>query len=504
MLSVVYAHLSLDRGELEGVEERLRDAERWLETTPDLPGEAMVVADDAALRRLPGEIAVARAGIALARGDVPASIFHAQRVLDLVPQDDHLSRGGAVAFLGLAAWTRGDLEAAYRLYADGMAHLRMAGNIADTVAGASTLAAIRIAQGRLHEAMRIYERGLKSATEQERPERTLDTWPVLRGAADMHVGMSQIEIERDDLQAAREHLLRSTELGEHLAFQQHPYRRRVAMARLLQAEGNLDGALDLLDEAERRYLSDFSPNVCPIAALRARIWLAQGRLGEALDWARARQLSVNDDLSYPREFEHLTLARLLLARAPHDHARRSLQEASGLLQRLLQAAEQGGRTGSIIEILVGQALAHQMHGDIPAALVPLGRALRLAEPEGYVRMFVDEGRPMAALLRESAARGIMLDYTRRLLAASEAEQPRSVGTSPLPTSATSQHPIEPLSERELDVLRLFTTELSGPEIANELMIAVSTLRTHTKSILSKLDVTNRRAAVNRAAELHLI
>jgi LuxR family maltose regulon positive regulatory protein len=145
-----------------------------------------------------------------------------------------------------------------------------------------------------------------------------------------------------------------------------------------------------------------------------------------------------------------------------------------------------------------------MQGDIPTALALLQRALTLAEPEGYVRMFVDEGPAMAALLREAAARGIMREYTGRLLAASGAEQPRSVGAPQLPTSATSQPPIEPLSERELDVLRLFKTELSGPEIADQLMIAVSTLRTHTKSIYSKLDVTNRRAAVNRAAELQLI
>jgi LuxR family maltose regulon positive regulatory protein len=179
-------------------------------------------------------------------------------------------------------------------------------------------------------------------------------------------------------------------------------------------------------------------------------------------------------------------------------------EALGLLERLLQAAEAGGRTGSVLEILVVQALAHQTHGDIPAALAPLERALRLAEPEGYVRLFVDEGPPMGRLLLEAAARGIMPAYTGKLLAASGAEQPRSAGASPLPTSPASPPLIEPLSWRELEVLRLFNTELSGPEIARELMIGLSTVRTHTKSIYSKLDVTNRRAAVKRAAELGLI
>ncbi len=166
--------------------------------------------------------------------------------------------------------------------------------------------------------------------------------------------------------------------------------------------------------------------------------------------------------------------------------------------------KQGERTGSVIEILVLQALAHQMHGDIPAALVPLERALTLAEPEGYVRIFVDEGPPMAHLLLEAATRGIMPDYTGKLLAACGAEQLRRTGDAPLPTSPALQPLIEPLSWRELDVLRLLKTELSGPEIAHELMIALSTVRTHTKSIYSKLDVTTRRAAVHRAAELDLL
>jgi LuxR family maltose regulon positive regulatory protein len=147
-----------------------------------------------------------------------------------------------------------------------------------------------------------------------------------------------------------------------------------------------------------------------------------------------------------------------------------------------------------------------MQGDIGAALIPLQQALTLAEPEGYVRMFMDEGLPMAQLLRATADQGIMPDYTSKLLAAIEAEQSTSPGESPLPTpnSPATQPLIEPLSQREKEVLRLFKTELSGPEIAHELVIALSTLRTHTKSIYTKLNVANRRAAVKRAAELDLI
>ncbi|MDB5057043.1 MAG: ATP-dependent transcriptional regulator, MalT-like, LuxR family, partial [Chloroflexi bacterium] len=150
-----------------------------------------------------------------------------------------------------------------------------------------------------------------------------------------------------------------------------------------------------------------------------------------------------------------------------------------------------------------QARAHHAQGDIPAALMPLQRALTLAEPEGYIRMFVDEGPSMAHLLREAGARGIMRAYTGTLLAAFGAEQQRSAGESPLPTSPASQPLMEPLSQRERDVLRLLKTELSGPEIARELVVALSTVRTHTKRIYGKLDVDNRRAAIKRAAELDL-
>jgi len=318
------------------------------------------------------------------------------------------------------------------------------------------------------------------------------------------VGMSELHRERNDLNAAMQHLLRSKELGEFAGLPQNRYRWCVAMARIRQVQGDPDGALDLLDEAERLYMSDFFPNVRPIAARKTRLWLAQGRLGEALDWAREQGLSAQDKFSYLREFEHITLARALLARYKNGRTDSAIREVLGLLARLRQAAEEGGRMGSAIEILVLQALAYQMQGDIPVALMSLERALKLAEPEGYIRIFVNEGASMAQLLREATARGIMPTYTGKLLAVFEAEQQTDVAESPLPTAPISPPLIEPLSQRELELLRLFKTELSGPEIARELVVALSTVRTHTKSIYSKLNVNNRRAAVNRAIELGLI
>jgi LuxR family maltose regulon positive regulatory protein len=340
--------------------------------------------------------------------------------------------------------------------------------------------------------MRTYEQALQRASEQG--------GPVLRGTADMYVGMSEIHRERDDLPAATQQLLRSQELGEHIGLPQNRYRWRVAMARIREAEGDLGGALDLLNEAERFYVSDFFPNVRPIPALRARVRVAQGELGEALGWAREQGLAVDDDLSYLREFEHITLARVLLARHAAERAERPVDDATRLLERLLRAAEEGQRTGSVIEILVLQALARQARGDVPAALASLQRALTLAEPEGYVRIFADEGPSMASLLNAfmkqgaAAKRGIAPSYVRRLLAAVNKTEDSTPVTQGL---------IEPLSERELEVLRLLGTDLGGPDIARELVVSLNTVRTHTKNIYAKLGVNNRRAAVRRAKELDL-
>ena len=292
---------------------------------------------------------------------------------------------------------------------------------------------------------------------------------MLRGTADMHVGMSGLHRERNDLHAAMQHLVTSQELGEHTGLPQNPYRWRVAMARIREAHGDLDGALDLLQDAERLYVGDFFPNVRPVSAMKARVWVAQGKLDEALEWTREQGLSVADDLSYLREFEHITLARVLLAR----HA---IPDALGLLERLLRAADEGARTGSVIEILVLQALGYQLQEDIAAALVPLERALTLAEPEGYVRIFVDEGPAMAALLKAAAKRRTAPEYARRLLAAFGKPENRT---------PVAQLLMEPLSERELDVLRLLGTDLDGPDIARQLVVSLSTLRTHTQEHLQQ-------------------
>ncbi len=485
VLSAGLAAALLAGGELDDVDDRLRVAEEWLDqaagrcTGPQVSFAEMVVVDDEEFRRLPAATETHRAGLALAMGDEFGAVNHARRALEIAADDDYLSRAGAAALLGLTFWAAGDLEAAHQAYNECLAGLLRAGNVADTLGCAIVLADIRLVQGRLGEARRTYEQGLRRALQPD--------GSVLRGTADMYVGLSAIHREQNDLGAARDLLLRSQELGEHAALPQNPYRWRVAMARIQEAEGNVSAADELFDEAERLYVGDFSPNVHPIAASRARLWVTQGRLAEALDWTRLRGLSADDELSYLREFEHITLARVLLAR--HE-----TEQAFELLERLLRPAEAGGRIGSIIEILLLQALAEKHRSASDDALVPLARALDLAELEGYVRLFVDEGSPMATLLAAAGERRIAPGYVRRLLAAFE--EPDNGGGG--------RELVDPLSQRELEVLRLLATELSGPEIAREFVVSLNTVRTHTKNIYAKLGVNNRRAAIRQARQLGLL
>ena len=479
VLAVGLAGSILSANELDGADELLTAAERAVASgTP-------VVIDESEFRRLPAMIELFRAAVAKMRGDLEGNIAHARRVLELVEDVDDVGRGGAETFLGLAYWGSGDLDQGFEWYSKGMASLERGGLISDVVGGSLVGADIRLAGGRLQDAMRIYEDGLARAKLSR---------PPLRGATDMHTGLAGIAYQRNRLDEAAAQLDAARQLGEELGFPREPYRSRVVRARIAQAHGDLDSTLQLLDEAERLYLSDFSPDVHPIAAIRARILISHERPADARAWARDAGVSPGDDLTYVREYEHTTLARLLAAdRSAGDPD--ALAAALRLLERLLTAAEAGRRDGSRLDILVVQALARHAAGDAAGAFAALDAAVAIAEPEGYVRVFLDEGPEMIRLLKIAARRSTAPSYIGELVRSASGRP----GVSP------AQHGlVEPLSERELEVLRLLRSELDGPAIASELVVSLNTLRTHTKNIYAKLCVSSRRAAVRRAEELNLL
>ena len=501
VLALGFIAALMSNGQFAGVPERLRDLEQRLpeprpDGQPSEPPPGTRVADLQEWERIPGALELYRSALSLLDGNTTETITHADLAISRAARDDHLTRAGAAATAGLARWADGDLEQAHRAYSTSVEGLLDAGHISDVLGCSITLADICITQGRLADAEQTYRDALRLAAD--------DPLPVTRGTADMHVGLSGVAYERNDLGAAADHLRVARELGDAAGLPQNPYRWRVAQARLYAAHGDLSQAVELLTEADQVYFGDFAPNVRPVAAMRARVLLAGGDLTAASSWAAASDVASDDEPSYLHEFEHITLAMVLLAQHRAGGAPAAAHEARQLLERLLVAAEAGGRAGSVLEVLVQMALASEAQGGKARATDLLRRALVLAEGEGHTRVFLDAGPHLTAVLRRVEPGSPGGQVARDVLAAGAAHPVRPAGSGTAARSVTQQGLADPLSERELDILRLLDSDLGGPAIARELTVSVNTVRTHTRHIYAKLGVTSRREAVREAARLGLL
>ena len=468
LLCLTHALALLFTNQLADAESRIQDTERLIQS--DTPTDLVCL--------IQGRAAAIRANITRYSGDIAGCVAYAQQVLHLLPESEMIARTIARLHMARAFRVSGDVtdEAERRAIAV-IAPFHAANNLLGKLAAITNLARLQVLQGRLHAAATTYSEMAQIAT---RPDEPL----LLEGPA-YYIGMGELLYEWNDLDAAERHLVQAMQqLKDRLVVDAEDVALAyLTLARLQHAHGEHNTA-DLtlqtyMDLARRRGF--VAHLIARGAAVQAQFNLAQGDPAAAVVWADARSLNAADDLSFPHEAEYLTLARVWISQAGNGPDSTLFQQALDLLARLLADATAKARMGSVLAILIVRALtlwALERHDE---ALATVTQALTLAAPEGYIRRFVDEGPPMLTLLHAAADRAIAPDYLTRLLAAFPATL--NVGRNlrnealPLPRSAYSVPPLhEPLSQRELEVLRLIVVGKSNAEISRTLVIAPDYLR----------------------------
>ena len=490
-------------GQYDAAERLLQDLERRLRPSPIRPlltamsraVQPPQLDEPRSLIEYAGRVAATRAYIAFRRGDTPRTIELALQALEQL-QEDQTARGLVAWYLGIAYLWSDDLAAGAAALTEAKAISQATGNSYVACMATFELAQTQVRQGHLHQADQNYQQALEWAA--ARGDSFAATGPV-------YVGRGQLQREWNDLdQASRslqEGIAQCQQTG-NVAILLLGY---IALARVKQAQGDAAGADTLIQQiAQLLRLTPFPPlNAAPLTAWHTWLALAQDDLALAVQWVQERQLRVEDELSPPREIEYQTLARVLIAQHRPD-------AALPLLARLLDLAERQGRMGNALEHLVLQAVAQQACGDEAGALGALARALSLAEPEGYIRLFVDEGLPMARLLvqlrtRRGSDQPGSTGYRDHLLALLGRAHDENVSHSAVAVPGSGTYSLgEPLSEREPEVLRLIVAGYSNREIADRLVIAVSTVKWYINAIYGKLQVESRTKAIARARELNIV
>jgi LuxR family maltose regulon positive regulatory protein len=462
-------------GHLERVEPTLQAAEHIISSLePTIEVRIML-----------GTMAAARAHAANMHGEVHLAADFARQALEYLPDSDPFSRSirsVATSILGDASWMSGELEEAERAYTEALHISRLADNAPMAIITSSALADILMQRGRLHRATRIYSETLQMATRPDGERSPL--------ADRLYAGLSRVSYEWNHLEVAAGYAHDCVELCRQWGNFDLLAVGYLMLARLGYAQGHPEQAETAMQAAQQLVSEDrLSPrrSVWVQSAL-ARLWIAQGNLERAAHIVQQSGLRLDDAVPYLRETEYLTLLRLLLAQGDHD-------AALALSGRLLQQAEATHRIGRVIEILVLQAHAFQGKKELVQALAVLEKAIALAQPEGYVRVFLDEGEPMAKLLYQARSHRMGPGYAAELLSTISE------------TCRTPQPPdqllIEPLSQREMEVLKLIEAGHSNQEIAAKLVISIPTVKRHISNIYAKLGVKSRTQAVSLGRELSL-
>jgi LuxR family maltose regulon positive regulatory protein len=457
-----------------------------------------------------GRIFSLRTYIASFYGDVPDLLHYARLALEnLTKEEDASGRCGISLVLSNAYLNNGDLEAAGQALADAIDAGKIAHRPYMVLSAQSNLATVLYAQGNLKQAGQICQEG-----DQMIQQYGLEHSPL---ATNLFIAQGLVLCERHMLDEAEETTRRGLEQAQERGYIWSIAWGYRGLTRLLLARGDLDAAETVLQEAEELISIHEIPayHTCGISGLKARVWIGLGKIEAAEAYLQSREIQADGDIQYPHESEYLALARLCLVK-------RDLETAATLLGRMLAWAEAAKQQLWVIRVLVLQALLDQIRGERQQSLQSLGRALRLAEPQGIIQVFVDEGEPMQDLLQQRIQPGVHPEYSRRLLEAfpgSRKELPRvaevCTGAHALtaperetdvsrPTQPGSETLIEPLSEREMEVIRLIFEGYSNKEIAQKLYISLRTVKYHTTNIYAKLGVSGRTQAVFRARELGLL
>jgi LuxR family transcriptional regulator, maltose regulon positive regulatory protein len=444
------------------------------------------------------------------QGDAARTIPLAQQALAFLPEDDLYNRGSCLVALGASYLILGQLSEARQYLIEGGAMSRSANGLITALLATNYSGDIQIVRCKLHEAAATYQDVLREAG-----ERLL--WQV----AEAHIGLARVSREWNRLEEAAYDLEQAIVLARKTQREVYFAPGYIVLAQILQARGETEQASEALVKAvDAAQPLGHSPFLRKAKALQMELQLAQGNLAKVEQWSKEAGIDGNDGNngnnepgrdSYEHEVEYLLLARLNIAQ---DRTQRALT----LLDRLLKADEAAGRLGNAMQILALKAIAHQASGDSKQAMTALERLLALTEPEGYIRIFVDEGAAMQQLLlnylalssqeKHPSEKRASLDYVRKLLAAFPQQETtlasidQSVKTAE--KAATEASLIEPLSTREQEVLELLAAGLSNSEIAERLVVTVGTVKTHMKSIYSKLGVHSRTQAIARARALKLL
>jgi LuxR family maltose regulon positive regulatory protein len=483
-------------GDVDAAGPPLDAAEHAYADAADEPFEPSVGRAASLLVNLPAIIALERAVLAHLRGDAEGTAASASRALAAIGEGEWMLDSVTRWHLAVAEWLRGRLPEAERAFASGVARWRQVGELTLAAWGGHYLGQVQRARGRLDAALGTYQQTLEITASPGRP--------ALPASGVPQVGMAEVAYQRDQLDTALAHVTEGIALCQGFAYTQPLATGLATLAWIRQATGDPAGALEAMGEAELAAPGPASL-LNPVPAQRARLLLAQGDIAAAAAWTKQRGLSADDEPSYPQEPEHLVLVRVLLAQGRPG-------SALPLLQRLHAAAAIQGRRGSEIEIQALRALILAAAGDEDSAVATLAEALILAGPQGYVRVFTDDGAPMGALLgrlvaaqraEQGPARGVPLGYLGRL-ARSFAPGTADTGPDAAQRALGARGLVEPLSEREREVLRLLAAGKPNQEIARELVVSLHTVKKHVTHVLGKLGAANRTEATARARELGLL